>query len=298
VLRADRVLDYTGATPQPLVKTGQPTVTDSGGDGDGFLERGETGTLTLPVTNVGDGTATGINVTVTSDDPLVTVTPRARSYGNLRPGASRSHDFTVKLASGYPNGKPFTLAFRVTFAGALSPTSSTFRVPTGHPAAAPTTFAYTGPPVAIPDNDRAHPATVSFTVNLPGYAAAVTFSIDGTACTATAGATTVGIDHTFVSDLVATLTNPSGTTVTLFEHDGGGGNNLCQAVFDDAAADPFSDADGDAAPFTGTWRPDQPLAGLLAAPVTGTWKLTVADTARADTGSIRAVSLHITGYES
>jgi hypothetical protein len=88
------------------------------------------------------------------------------------------------------------------------------------------------------------------------------------------------------------------TTMGMSFGDGGGGNNLCQVVFDDAAADPFSDVGSADAPFTGTWRPADPLAGLLAAPVTGTWKLTVADTAAADTGSIRAVSLHITGYRA
>ncbi len=297
LLRADRVLDYTGATPQPLVKAGAPTVTEASGDGDGFLEPGETGTLTLPVTNAGDGTATGINVTAASGDDQATVAPRARSYGNLKAGATRARDFTLALAPDYPTGKPVDLAVRVTFAGYLSPTTTTVRVPTGHPAAAPTTFAYTGPPVAIPDDDPAG-AAVTFSVDLPGYAASLTFSIDGGACTTDEGATTVGIDHSYVSDLVATLASPSGATATLFSREGGGGNNLCQVVFDDAAADPFSDVGSADAPFTGTWRPADPLAGLLAAPVTGTWKLTVADTAAADTGSIRAVSLHITGYRA
>ena len=59
LLRADRVLAYTGTTPQPLVHAGAPVVAVTSGDGDAYLEPGETGTLTLPVTNDGDGTATG-----------------------------------------------------------------------------------------------------------------------------------------------------------------------------------------------------------------------------------------------
>jgi subtilisin-like proprotein convertase family protein len=248
------------------------------------------------VTNAGDGPATGINVTVTSGDSQATVTPRAQSYGSLNPGATRTRDFTLALAAGYPTGKPVALAVRVTFAGHLSPTTASFRVPTGHPAATATTFAYTGPPVAIPDDDPAG-ATVAIPVEMQGYAARLTFSVDGTDCTTGEGATTVGIDHTYVGDLKGTLTSPSGATATLFSGDGGGGNNLCQVVFDDAAADPFAGVSPARAPFTGTWRPAGPLAGLLTAPVTGTWKLTVVDQAAADTGSIRAVSLHITGYE-
>ena len=70
IIRADRVLEYTGATPQPLVRAAAAAVGAITGDGDAYLEPGETATLALPVTNVGDGTATGISVTATSDDPL------------------------------------------------------------------------------------------------------------------------------------------------------------------------------------------------------------------------------------
>ena len=86
IIRADRVLEYTGATPQPLVRAQQPTVTPATGDGDAYLEPGESATLTLPVTNVGDGTATGISATAATGDPLAVVTPRSRSYGDLPAG--------------------------------------------------------------------------------------------------------------------------------------------------------------------------------------------------------------------
>jgi hypothetical protein len=295
VVRADRVLAYTGATPQPLVKAGTPAVTPLTGDGDTHLEPGETADLALPVTNSGDGRATGVNVTVSTGDPQVTVTPRSRSYGGLAPGETKSRSYTLALDAGYPLGKPVALDVRITFAGVLSPTTSTVSVPTGQPAATATTFAYTGPPVAIPDNDDAG-VSVSIPVSGIGYASDVTFSIDGTTCTTTAGATTVGIDHTFVGDLTGTLRAPGGTTATLFDGSGGGGNNMCQVVFDDTAADPFDSVTSALAPFTGSWRPDSPLAAFLAAPVDGTWTFSAADGANLDVGSIRAVSLHITGF--
>jgi subtilisin-like proprotein convertase family protein len=50
------------------------------------------------------------------------------------------------------------------------------------------------------------------------------------------------------------------------------------------------------APFTGSWRPHASLSQFLAAPVDGTWTFHVTDGAAFDTGSIRAVSLHITGF--
>jgi subtilisin-like proprotein convertase family protein len=295
VLRADRVLAFTGATPQPLVKAGTAAVTPLTGDGDAFLEPGETADVALPATNVGDARATGVNVTLSTDDPQATITPRSRSYGGIAPGETRSRNYTLTLARDYPAGKPVALAVRVTFVGVLSPTSATQLVRTGEPTATATTFAYTGPPVAIPDNDDAG-VSVTIPVSGIGYASNVTFSIDGTTCTTTEGATTVGIDHTFVGDLTGTLRAPGGATATLFDGSGGGGNNMCQVVFDDAAADPFDSVTSALAPFTGTWRPDSPLAAVLAAPADGTWTFSVADGANLDVGSIRAVSLHIRGF--
>jgi hypothetical protein len=53
------------------------------------------------------------------------------------------------------------------------------------------------------------------------------------------------------------------------------------------------------APFTGTWRPEDALDPLIAGgPADGDWTLKVVDGARIDTGSIRAVSLHLTGFDA
>ena len=111
LLRADTILEYTGATPQPLVEAQQPTIVTST-DGDAFLEPGETATLRLPVTNTGDGTATGISAVVTSPDADVTITPRTRSYGDLPPGATVSRDFTVTLAASHQLGKGVSIVAR------------------------------------------------------------------------------------------------------------------------------------------------------------------------------------------
>jgi hypothetical protein len=294
VLRADRVLAYTGATPQPLVRAGSPTVTPVTGDGDAFLEPGESATVALPATNAGDGTATGVNVTATTSDPQATLTPRSQSYGNIAAGATKSRNFRLTLPADFPLGKRVPIAVRVTFAGILSPTSATFAIPTGKPAAAATTFAYAGPPVAIPD-DSPTGASVAIPVSGLGFASRLTFSIDGTTC---AGATTVGLDHTFAADLTGTLTAPGGATATLFSGSGGGGDNFCKVVFDDAAATPFSSLGSAAAPFTGTWRPNDALDPLLVAAVDGAWTFKVVDDAARDTGSIRTVSLHITGFDA
>ncbi|MBB3095496.1 subtilisin-like proprotein convertase family protein [Actinoplanes campanulatus] len=296
VIRADLLLRNTGATPQPLVRAGEPTVTPTTGDGDAHLEPGEKATVTVPAVNSGDGTATGVSVVVSTSDPGVTVTPRSRSYGTIAAGASKTRDYTVTLAADYPLGRPVTLQTRVTFAGVLSPTARTVNVPVGQPSATVRDFAYGGAAVPIPDND---PTGASATVEVAGvgFASALTVSIDGTECSTATGATTVGVDHTFVGDLIGTLKAPDGRSVTLFSRTGGSGNNLCQAVFDDAAATPFASALSSNAPFTGSWKPATPLSALRTAPVDGTWTLHVADRVGADTGSIRAFSLHIAGFD-
>jgi len=297
IVRADSVLAYTGATPQPLVRAGSPAVTPVTGDGDAFVEPGETATVALPATNAGDGTATGVSVTAASADPQARLTPRAQSYGNIAAGATKSRNFRLALPAGYPLGKRVSVAVRVTFAGVLSPTTTTLTIPTGQPAATATRFAYGGPPVAIPD---ANPAGASVTIPVTGigYASRLTLRIDGGTCSTATGSTTVGIDHTFVGDLVGTLAGPGGATATLFARTGGSGNNLCQVVFDDAAAEPFASLLSGRAPFTGTWRPAEPLDALLSAPVDGDWRLDVVDAALRDTGTIRAVSLDVTGFEA
>jgi subtilisin-like proprotein convertase family protein len=129
-----------------------------------------------------------------------------------------------------------------------------------------------------------------------GYPSKVGFSIDGTACTEDAGATTVGIDHTYVGDLTGTLTSPSNTTAVLFQRRGGTGENLCQVVFDDAAANPFASVLAADDPFTGTWRPQDPLATLTGETADGTWTFKVTDGAASDTGSVRAFTLSLTGF--
>ena len=296
LIRADLVLANTGATPQPLVRAGVVTATPTTGDGDAYLEPGESGTLAVPAVNSGDGTAMGVSVRVRSADPRVTITPGSRAYGAIPAGGTASKAFAIKVAAGYPLGKPLALDVTVTFAGVLSPTASRAPLSIGQPATTATDIVYGGPVLPIPDND---PAGVSATLPVAGigYAASVTFSIDGSACSADEGSTTVGIDHTFAADLVGTLTNPSGVTARLFARNGGSGNNLCQAVFDDGATAPLSTATSTDAPYTGSWKPAEPFAALIAAPVNGGWTFTVSDNAAADTGSLRAFSLHITGYQ-
>jgi hypothetical protein len=86
--------------------------------------------------------------------------------------------------------------------------------------------------------------------------------------------------------------------VTLFDRRGLDGNNICQAVFDDTAARSITSAESGDAPFTGSWRPESPLAGLTGHSADGTWNFHVVDEAALDVGSVRAFTLHVSGFVS
>ncbi|WP_460396402.1 S8 family serine peptidase [Actinophytocola sediminis] len=293
VILADRVLAYTGASPQPYARAQGVTVTPS--DGGEYLHPGDTATVELPVTNTGDATALSTSVVLTSPTPGVTITPRSRSYGAIEKGARVTNSFALTVPATHVPGEPLTLSARVTFAGAFSPVTSTFSFDVGEPSDVTVDFAYAGAPVAIPDASTVG-ASVPIPVSGVGRASRLTFSIDGTTCSTVTGATTVGLDHSYVSDLVGQLTAPSGASAQVFAGAGGSGNNICQVVFDDTAQTRFSSLGSASAPYTGTWRADDPLAGLRAAPVDGTWTFRAVDLYSQDTGSIRSVALHLNGY--
>ena len=298
ILMANRLLNQTGATPQPYVVAGDP-VLGASTDGDQFLEPGESAPLNIPVTNNGDARARQVRVALSTPTAGVTITPPSRAYNRVAKNATKlsPRPWTISLAPGYPLGQPVDLAVTVTFAGGFSPTSVERSVPTGEPDPAVHDFAYTGPAVPIPDAD---PSGVSVPINVSGVGplSKATFSIDGTVCTTDSGSTTVGLDHTFVSDLVASLASPSGTTITVFDSVGQFGQNFCQTVFDDSAARSIETALFDDAPFTGSWRPAQPLSTFLGEIADGTWQFHVFDKSGLDTGSIRSVSLHLSGFVS
>ncbi|KAA2261731.1 S8 family serine peptidase [Solihabitans fulvus] len=293
VLLATDVLAYTGASPQPLALPQRPTVTDNSGSP--YLLPGSTATVSLPVHNGGDGTAVSTSVVLSSPTPGVTIAPRSKGYGTIEPGQTGVNTFTITVPASQELGAPVQLVAKVSFAGSLSPKTGSFDFPVGKPSTDVKTFAYAGAAVAIPDNDPTG-ATVTVPVSNLGRASGVSVSVDGTVCSTTAQSTTVGIDHTWVGDLVGTVTSPSGQTAVLFQRNGSSGHNVCQAVFDDSAGTPFSSVTSSLAPFTGKWRPAKPLGALVGQPADGNWTIKVVDAAAGDTGSIRAVSLRLTGY--
>lgn len=103
---------------------------------------------------------------------------------------------------------------------------------------------------------------------------------------------TVNITHTYDSDLIITLTSPSGKTVTLFNRRGGGGDHLAGTKFDDEAGTAIANG---AAPFSGSFRPEAALTAFDGLGTKGVWTLKVSDNARRDSGKLTGWTLSATG---
>jgi subtilisin-like proprotein convertase family protein len=98
----------------------------------------------------------------------------------------------------------------------------------------------------------------------------------------------VDIQHTWTGDLTLTLASPDGTTVTLAERAGGSGDDFTGTVFDDAATTAVASG---AAPFGGSYRPNQPLSAFAGRGGSGTWTLRVRDDAAGDVGTLTGWAL-------
>lgn len=100
----------------------------------------------------------------------------------------------------------------------------------------------------------------------------------------------VDISHTYINDLVITLTHPNGTTTaTLWDRECGGENNLDVTFDDDAGAITC------AQPTTGIYAPASPLTVFDGLTSAGDWTLTVVDWWSQDTGNINDWSMEICG---
>lgn len=303
ILDAFAALQSIGAAPAPFIELGTITAVAVGGDNDIYIEPGESGRLAVQLINNGGATALGINAALTTTTPGVTITQGTSSYPNIGSnGASAFNNtpFTFNLAGDAPCGLTINFTLTVTVANSSnSPYVFDFTVQTGQPSASAATVSYTGPAVPIPDSNA---AGVEIPLNVSGFGniSDLNFSFDGSGCTSAAGATTVGLDHTWVGDLVITLTSPQGTTVTLMSRPGGAlnsGNNFCNTLLDDeGGSTSIQSITSAGAPYTGTYKPAGSLAAFKGQNPNGTWKLKVSDNALTDTGNVRAFSLRISSF--
>ena len=235
IVMAPALMAAAGSTVKSNLTAGSATVTPQTGDGDPAVEPGESATLSQDLTNIGGAGATSVRATLVSNSANATVTQGSTTYGTIASGTSGAPTgsaLAFSVAPGCPCGTTLPFTLTVSYGGGAEPSVAiplSFAV--GAPAA-PVSTAYTGPPVAIPDNA---PAGGSAAVSVAGTALIqdLTVTIGGAECSTGTDATGVGIAHSYLQDMTLTLTSPQGTTVTLMNKTGASGNNLCQTVFSD-----------------------------------------------------------------
>lgn len=297
IITAMGTLLRAGARPAVTLEPGPVTVTPIFSDA---VLPGGSAQITVGIVNNGGAAASNIVGLLTSPSPYVYITqpystfPNATAEGGISQNNSR---YAIVVSPEVPCGEQLPLNLSLSYVGnGPQPTSIDFTVSTGRVDSTAQTFAFTGA-VAIPDGDLE-----GVDIPLPvtaGKIAEATFSIDGTTCNTTSGSTTVGISHTWVSDLALQLTSPGGTTVTLMNTIGGGSNganNLCQTVLSDAGATSIQNVTAAQAPYTGTFRPATPLARFIGEDANGSWTLNASDSTTIDTGTVRAFTLSVKGF--
>jgi subtilisin-like proprotein convertase family protein len=90
------------------------------------------------------------------------------------------------------------------------------------------------------------------------------------------------IIHTWISDIRLYL-RKSGVGSLLVDHVGGSGDNFINTILDDSALIPLASG---TPPFTGTYRPSNPLLPFNGVTTDGVWKIEISDTATGDTGAL------------
>ncbi|MFM6849358.1 MAG: M36 family metallopeptidase, partial [Terrabacter sp.] len=260
------------------------TVTDLGGvlgDADGVPEPGETLQVVTRLRSQDAGAVTGVSGSMSASNPDVIVDPAAMTWPDLASMGTEADSAPVRvtLPASLPCGSSFDLAQTVTSsAGAVTVPAQ--RVAVGTPL-----FTLATPNLVIPDNNATGATT---TITMPAG------TVDGLEVKI------AQLTHTWVGDLVITLTSPSGTTVTIVDRPGAGSNgssadNFANLVLADDAAAPLEDI-GTVGPIGGRWRPAQALAAFDGEPRGGTWTLRVSDLAAADTGTLQQWGL-LSGHD-
>ncbi len=295
----------TSAQAAPSFTLGTPTFTQIAGNGDANIDPGEDWSFAFVLNNVGDETATAVVAQLTSSSLNIQTYLPSTTVPDVTAGGSAPGATPLRFAlTGQPCGSSLGLQLNVVF-NAVSGAGS-ISIPIARNAGAlgaPVTFT-SATVVPIADGAGAEvPGTEALsTVAVSGLStslADVDFSFNGSTCTNTAGATTVGLDHTFVGDLRLRLQSPGGTSVFIVNRvsNGGGGNsgnNFCQTVLDDAAGAPIQAVLAASAPFTGSFQPANPLSAFNGEDPNGTWTLGAQDFFVGDTGNIRSFSVRIT----
>ena len=292
----------------PHLDAATPQVADSAGDGNGWIDPGETISLTVPLFNPWRSASKGVAsavATLSTTTPGVAVSDASSSYGPIPAlGTGTGDPFAFTLGTAACGS---SIRFRLEITSALGTSGSDLVLRIGHPSGtdAPITFTRVVPGgLGIPEDDP-RGVTDIFSPGDDLEIADLDFRLDD-------------LQHTAVGDLTVELKGPGGFGADMVYRPvgcippygcflgGNAGDNFVSARFDDSATADLMDAGEAAAPFTGTWLPalnspawdfPDPAGQLLRFSHQGTkgaWRVFVADNAPFDSGKLNSWSLIVT----
>jgi subtilisin-like proprotein convertase family protein/subtilisin family serine protease len=278
---------YGTSQKDPVLEIASSSFSDAaGGNGNGFVDPGETPEETVVLRNAGNTNAAGVSATLSATSPGVTVLNNTASYGWIAVGqtATNASKYSYRVAKTVPAGALLTFRHVAQTAAGKAFTNSFARRVGWHAIVTATnTYASPNVPRAIPDGQS---VVSSNAVPAPGIVADVDVA--------------VRIDHTWDSDLDISIRHPDSTKVLLATMVGDAGDNFgtgtcgsgCTPTwFDDEAA---TDIESGVAPFAGSFRPDGNLSSFDGKAAAGTWVLRVEDLELGDEGTLLCWSLRLT----
>ena len=140
-------------------------------------------------------------------------------------------------------------------------------------------YASRGDAVQIPDSGG---GSGIMTLSVRGSESVIVTSLD----------ITVNISHTFTGDLELYLVSPAEDTVLLADSAGSSyGDGFVECRFSDDSDSLISSY---SPPFTGRFRPEEPLSEVDSIATIGNWSLMAIDSASQDVGTIENFTLHVT----
>jgi subtilisin-like proprotein convertase family protein len=249
-------------------------VTETAGNGNGVPEPGDTVAVTENVVSFDDTqTLMGVTGTLSTSNADTTIPSPVSPYSDLMFGwpTGNTTPFSVQLGSTMECGVnvPLTLSLQTSGGTGGVP----FNLPTGK-AGAYASYDSTDVPRSIPDGDSLG-LWSTLTIGGSGRVKGLKVRIGQ-------------ITHTYDGDLTITLIAPDGRSVVLVNQKGGNGDNFVNTVLDDNATASLGTA---VAPFTGSYRPAEPLSYLDGSPLAGSWTLRVVDGSPGEIGTLDAWGL-------
>jgi subtilisin-like proprotein convertase family protein len=102
------------------------------------------------------------------------------------------------------------------------------------------------------------------------------------------------LNHTYTGEVRVFLVSPQLTRQELIHNRGGNSNNFIDTILDDETTTLIANGTG---PFTGRFKPDNPLTAFDGKDAAGVWTLELQDTSGSDVGTLQSWSLEITFEE-